>query len=203
MSDFFIPYVVDKTHNGERVYDIYSRLLKDRVIFLNGPVNEHTSKSICAQLLFLQHQDAQKDISLYINSPGGSVIDGFAIYDTMQYISCDVSTLCIGHAASMGAFLLMAGTKGKRYALPNSTIMIHQVSSGFRGQATDIEIHAKETLRIKKKLNNIYVEITGKDYDTVVRAMERDRFLTPLEAKDFGIIDEVLTKQKKENKEAS
>ena len=198
MSDFFIPYVVDKTHNGERVYDIYSRLLKDRVIFLNGTVNEHTAKSICAQLLFLQHQDAQKDISLYINSPGGSVIDGFAIYDTMQYISCDVSTFCIGHAASMGAFLLMAGTKGKRYALPNSTIMIHQVSSGFRGQATDIEIHAKETLRIKKQLNNIYVEITGKDYDTVVKAMERDRFLTPIEAKDFGIIDEVLTKQKKE-----
>ena len=188
----FIPYVVDNKDHG-RAYDIYSRLLKDRVIFLNGEIDNYTSRSICAQLLFLQHDDSKKDISLYINSPGGSVIDGLAIFDTMQFISCKVSTYCIGQAASMGAFLLMAGEKGQRYALPNSSIMIHQVSAGFRGQATDIEIHANHILRLKKQLNQIYVDITGKSYQEILDSMERDRFLSPEEAKDFGIIDQVLT----------
>jgi ATP-dependent Clp protease protease subunit len=186
-----IPSVVSKTSEGERVYDIYSRLLKDRIIFLGDEVNDTTASLVVAQLLFLEAEDPDKDIYLYINSPGGVVTAGMAIYDTMQYIKPDVCTVCIGMAASMGAFLLAAGAKGKRYALPNSEIMIHQPLGGTRGQATDIEIHTKNILDTKKRLNTILSERTGKDYKTICKDTERDNFMTAEEAKEYGLIDEV------------
>ena len=186
-----IPSVVSKTSEGERVYDIYSRLLTDRIIFLGDEVNDTTASLVVAQLLFLEAEDPDKDIYLYINSPGGVVTAGMAIYDTMQYIKPDVCTVCIGMAASMGAFLLAAGAKGKRYALPNSEIMIHQPLGGTRGQATDIEIHTKNILDTKKRLNTILSERTGKDYETICKDTERDNFMTAEEAKEYGLIDEV------------
>ena len=186
-----IPSVVSKTSEGERVYDIYSRLLKDRIIFLGDEVNDTTASLVVAQLLFLEAEDPDKDIYLYINSPGGVVTAGMAIYDTMQYIKPDVCTVCIGMAASMGAFLLAAGAKGKRYALPNSEIMIHQPLGGTRGQATDIEIHTKNILDTKKRLNTILSERTDKDYETICKDTERDNFMTAEEAKEYGLIDEV------------
>ena len=188
----YIPYVVEQSNHGERSYDIFSRLLNDRIILLHDQVNSATASVVVAQLLYLEGQDPDKDIYLYINSPGGSVSDGMAIYDTMQYIKCDVSTICTGMAASMGAFLLSSGAKGKRIALPNSEIMIHQPLGGFQGQATDVDIHAREMLRIKERLNTMLAENTGKSYDEVVRATERDNFLTPEQALEFGIIDRVL-----------
>lgn len=187
-----VPYVVEQDGRGERSYDIYSRLLKDRIIFLGDEVNDQTASLIVAQMLFLEADDPDKDIHLYINSPGGSVTAGMAIYDTMQYIKADVSTICVGMAASMGAFLLAAGAKGKRFALPNSTVMIHQPLGGTRGQATDIEIHTKYLLSIKEKLNTILAERTGQDIETVKANTERDNFMTADEAKDFGLIDEVI-----------
>ena len=190
-----IPYVVEQTNRGERSYDIYSRLLNDRRIMLTEEVNNATASVIVAQLLFLEGQDATKDISLYINSPGGSVTDGMAIYDTMQYIKCDVSTICMGMAASMGAFLLAAGAKGKRYALPNSDIMIHQPLGGAQGQATDIMIHAEHIVRTKKKLNTILAEKTGQPYDVIVRDTERDNFMTAQQAMEYGLIDKVITQR--------
>ena len=190
-----IPYVVEQTNRGERSYDIYSRLLNDRIIMLTEEVNNATASVIVAQLLFLEGQDATKDISLYINSPGGSVTDGMAIYDTMQYIKCDVSTICMGMAASMGAFLLAAGAKGKRYALPNSDIMIHQPLGGAQGQATDIMIHAEHIVRTKKKLNTILAEKTGQPYDVIVRDTERDNFMTAQQAREYGLIDKVITQR--------
>jgi ATP-dependent Clp protease protease subunit len=191
--NYLIPMVVEQTNRGERSYDIYSRLLKERIIFLTGPVNEMVSTLVCAQLLFLESENPNKDIAFYINSPGGLVTAGLAIYDTMQYIRPDVSTLCIGQAASMGSLLLSAGAKGKRYSLPNSRIMVHQPSGGFQGQATDIEIHAREILALRKRLNEIYAKHTGQAIKIIEDAMERDRFLAPEEAKDFGIVDEVVT----------
>lgn len=188
-----VPMVVETTNRGERAYDIYSRLLKERIIFLTGPVEDNVSSLICAQLLFLESENPTKDISFYINSPGGVVTSGLAIYDTMRYIRPDVSTVCIGQAASMGSLLLAAGTKGKRYALPNARIMIHQPSGGFQGQATDIEIHAKEILSLRARLNQIYVDHTGQDLETIEKAMERDNFMEPEDAKTFGLIDEVVT----------
>lgn len=187
-----VPYVVEQDGRGERSYDIYSRLLKDRIIFLGDEVNDATASLVVAQLLFLEADDPDKDIHLYINSPGGSVTAGMAIYDTMQYIKPDVSTMCIGMAASMGAFLLAAGAKGKRYALPNSTVMIHQPLGGSRGQATDVEIHTKFLLNTKKKLNEILAERTGQPLDIVKENTERDNFMTSYEAKNFGLIDEVV-----------
>ncbi|MCW8861197.1 MAG: ATP-dependent Clp endopeptidase proteolytic subunit ClpP [Rhodospirillales bacterium] len=187
-----IPMVIETTNRGERAYDIYSRLLKERIIFLTGGVNDAVSSVICAQLLFLEAENPTKDISFYINSPGGIVTSGLAIYDTMRYIRPDVSTVCIGQAASMGSLLLTAGTKGKRYALPNARIMVHQPSGGFQGQATDIEIHAREILSLRSRLNNIYVEHTGQDIKDIEDAVERDRFLSPEDAVDFGLIDEVV-----------
>lgn len=191
-----VPIVVENTGRGERSYDIYSRLLKDRIILLGSEVNDYVASLICAQLLFLESQDPEKEISLYINSPGGSVTSGLAIFDTMQYITAPVSTVCIGLAASMGAFLLAAGEKGKRFALPNSQIMIHQPSGGFRGQATDIEIHAREILRLKDRLNHILADKTGRSFEEVVNATERDNYLTPEESLDFGIIDKILVSRK-------
>ena len=188
----YIPYVIEREGNTERSYDLYSLLLKDRIIFLNGEVNEATANSVVAQMLFLEAQDPNKDIQLYINSPGGSVIDGFAIYDTMNHIKCDVSTICVGMAASMGAFLLSSGTKGKRFALPNSEVMIHQVSSGCRGQATDMLITMEHTLRLKKKLTEILAKNTGKEYDIVYQDCERDNWKTAEEAKEYGLIDAVI-----------
>ncbi|MBQ7460019.1 MAG: ATP-dependent Clp endopeptidase proteolytic subunit ClpP [Oscillospiraceae bacterium] len=190
-----VPYVVEQTSRGERSYDIFSRLLNDRIIFLGEEVNDTTASLVVAQLLYLEAQDPDKDIQFYINSPGGSVTAGMAIYDTMQYIKPDVSTICVGLAASMGAFLLAAGAKGKRIALPNSEIMIHQPSGGFQGQATDIRIHAENILRIKDNLNRILAENTGKDIDTVRVATERDNFMSAEEAVEFGIIDKVITKR--------
>jgi len=190
-----IPYVVEQTSRGERSYDIFSRLLNDRIVFLGEEVNDVSAGIVVAQLLYLEAQDPDKDISFYINSPGGSVSAGFAIYDTMQYIKPDVSTICVGLAASMGAFLLAAGAKGKRIALPNSEIMIHQPSGGFQGQATDINIHAQNILRIKDNLNRILAENTGKPLDVVREATERDNFMTAEEAKAFGIIDQVIVKR--------
>ena len=190
-----VPYVVEQTSRGERSYDIFSRLLNDRIIMLNDEVNSASASLVVAQLLYLEGQDSSKDISLYINSPGGSVTDGLAIYDTMQYIKCDVSTICMGMAASMGAFLLSAGTKGKRYALPNADIMIHQPSGGARGQATDIEIHANHILRTKKKLNEILSANTGQPYDVIARDTERDNFMTAQQALEYGLIDKVLDKR--------
>lgn len=187
-----VPMVVEQTNRGERAYDIYSRLLKERIIFLVGPVEDHVSSLICAQLLFLESENPTKDISFYINSPGGIVTAGLAIYDTMQYIRPDVSTVCIGQAASMGSLLMTAGAPGKRYSLPNSRIMIHQPSGGYQGQATDIEIHAREILSLRSRLNEIYVKHTGQDLASIESAMERDKYMSPEEAKAFGIIDEVV-----------
>jgi len=187
-----VPMVVEQSNKGERAYDIYSRLLKERIIFLVGPINDNVASLVTAQLLFLESEDPKKEINLYINSPGGLVTAGLGIYDTMQYIKPDVSTLCIGQAASMGSFLLAAGKKGKRLSLPNSRIMVHQPSAGFQGQATDIEIHAKEVLALKNRLNEIYSKHTGKEVDDVKKALERDNFMTPELAKEFGLIDEVV-----------
>ncbi len=187
-----VPMVVETTNRGERAYDIYSRLLKERIIFLTGAVEDHVSSVICAQLLFLESENPKKDISIYINSPGGVVTSGLAIYDTMQYIRPDVSTVVIGQAASMGSLLVAAGAEGKRYALPNARIMIHQPSGGFQGQATDIEIHAREILSLRERLNQIYVDHTGQKLADIEDAMERDRFLSPEDAKEFGLVDEVV-----------
>ena len=187
-----VPYVVEQTNRGERSYDIFSRLLNDRIIMLNEEVNSATASLVVAQLLYLEGQDPNKDISLYINSPGGSVTDGMAIYDTMQYIKCDVSTICMGMAASMGAFLLAAGTKGKRYALPNADILIHQPSGGAQGQATDIEIHTKHILHTKQKLNEILAKNTGQPLDVIKQDTERDNFMTAQQALEYGLIDKVI-----------
>ena len=188
-----IPMVVEQSNRGERAYDIYSRLLKERIIFLTGPVFDEVASVVCAQLLYLEADNPSKDISFYINSPGGVVTAGLAIYDTMQYIRPDVSTVCFGQAASMGSLLLTAGAKGKRYALPHSRIMIHQPSGGFQGQATDIEIHAREILDLRERLNQIYVEHTGQDLSVIEDNMERDKFMSPETAREFGLIDEVVT----------
>ncbi len=190
-----IPMVVEQSSKGERAYDIYSRLLKERIIFLTGQINDNVASLVTAQLLFLEAEDPKKEIYLYINSPGGLVTSGLGIYDTIQYIKPDVSTLCIGQAASMGSFLLAAGTKGKRFSLPNSRIMVHQPSAGFQGQATDIEIHANEVLALKKRLNEIYSKHTGKSVDDIKSALERDNFMTADAAKSFGLIDEVVEKR--------
>ena len=190
-----IPMVVEQTGRGERAFDIYSRLLKERIIFLVGPVNDHMASLISAQLLFLESENPEKEIFLYINSPGGVVSDGLAIYDTMQFIQSPASTLCFGLAASMGSFLLAAGEKGKRFALPNSRIMVHQPSAGFRGQATDIEIHAKEILDQKANLNQLYANHTGQPVEKIEEALERDNFMSPDDAKKFGIIDDIQSKR--------
>ena len=190
-----VPMVVEQSNRGERAYDIYSRLLKERVIFLTGQINDNVASLVTAQLLFLEAEDPKKEIFLYINSPGGLVTAGLGIYDTMQYIKPDISTLCIGQAASMGSFLLAAGTKGKRFSLPNSRIMVHQPSAGFQGQATDIEIHANEVLSLKKRLNEIYSKHTGKSVNEIKTALERDNFMTAETAKVFGLIDEVVEKR--------
>ena len=191
-----VPMVVEQSNKGERAYDIYSRLLKERIIFLVGPINDNVASLVTAQLLFLESEDPKKEINLYINSPGGLVTAGLGIYDTMQYIKPDVSTLCIGQAASMGSFLLAAGKKGKRFSLPNSRIMVHQPSAGFQGQATDIEIHAKEILSLKERLNKIYSKHTGKTVENISQALERDHFMTAEDAKKFGLIDSVVEKRK-------
>ena len=190
-----IPMVVEQSSRGERAYDIYSRLLKERIVFLVGTINDNIASLVTAQLLFLESENPKKEISLYINSPGGLVTAGLGIYDTMQYIKPDVSTLCIGQAASMGSFLLAAGEKGKRFSLPNSRIMVHQPSAGFQGQATDIEIHANEVLSLKKRLNQIYSKHTGKSEDEIKIALERDNFMTSENAKEFGLIDQVVEKR--------
>ena len=190
-----IPMVVEQSNRGERAYDIYSRLLKERIVFLVGPVNDSVSTLVTAQLLYLESENPKKEISFYINSPGGLVTSGLGIYDTMQYIKPPVSTLCIGQASSMGSFLLSAGEKGKRFSLPNSRIMVHQPSAGYQGQATDIEIHAKEILALKDRLNKIYSKHTKKSELEIKKALERDKFMTPTEAKDFGLIDEVVEKR--------
>ena len=190
-----VPMVVEQSNKGERAYDIYSRLLKERIIFLVGQINDSVASLITAQLLFLESENPKKEIYLYINSPGGLVTAGLGIYDTIQYIKPDVSTLCIGQAASMGSFLLAAGTKGKRFSLPNSRIMVHQPSAGFQGQATDIEIHANEVLSLKKRLNEIYSKHTGKSVEDIKKALERDNFMPPETAKEFGLIDEVVEKR--------
>ena len=190
-----VPMVVEQSNKGERAYDIYSRLLKERIIFLTGQINDNVASLVTAQLLFLEAEDPKKEIYLYINSPGGLVTAGLGIYDTMQYVKPDISTLCIGQAASMGSFLLAAGTKGKRFSLPNARVMVHQPSAGFQGQVTDIEIHANEVSSLKKRLNEIYSRHTGKTVDEVKSALERDNFMTAEVAKDFGLIDEVVEKR--------
>jgi len=190
-----IPMVVEQSSRGERAYDIYSRLLKERIVFVVGPINDTVASLVTAQLLFLESEDPKKEISLYINSPGGLVTAGLGIYDTIQYIKPEVNTLCIGQAASMGSFLLAAGAKGKRFSLPNSRIMVHQPSAGFQGQATDIEIHANEVLSLKKRLNEIYSKHTGKSVEEIKVSLERDNFMTPDNAKDFGLIDKVVDKR--------
>ena len=190
-----VPTVIEQSGRGERAFDIYSRLLKERIVFVVGPINDHVASLVTAQLLFLESEDPKKDIFLYINSPGGLVTSGLGIYDTMQYIRPDVSTLCIGQAASMGSFLLAAGTKGKRFSLPNSRIMVHQPSAGYQGQATDIEIHANEVLSLKKRLNEIYSKHTGKTVEEIKSALERDNFMTPDAGKEFGLIDKVVSKR--------
>lgn len=190
-----VPMVVEQTSRGERSYDIYSRLLKERIIFLVGPIDDNVANLVVAQMLFLESENPDKDINLYINSPGGAVTAGLAIYDTMQFVKPDVSTMCTGQAASAGSLLLMAGAKNKRYALPNSRIMIHQPSGGAQGQATDIEIQAKEILFVRKRLNEIYAEHTGRPVDEIAHDMERDRFMSPVEAKDYGLIDKVVDKR--------
>ena len=191
-KSYMIPYVVEQTGKGERTYDIYSRLLLDRIVFISGEVNDEMANAICAQLLFLQSQDAKKEISVYVNSPGGSVTAGLAIYDTMQFVKCPIATYCIGQAASMGAVLLSAGTKGRRFSLPNARIMVHQPSGGAEGKATDIEITAKEILRLKEVLNGILAKHSGKKLADVVRDTERDYFMSAEEAKEWGLVDEVL-----------
>ncbi len=190
-----VPMVVEQSNRGERAYDIYSRLLKERIVFVVGPINDNVASLVTAQLLFLESEEPKKEISLYINSPGGLVTAGLGIYDTMQYIKPDVSTLCIGQAASMGSFLLAAGAKGKRFSLPNSRIMVHQPSAGYQGQATDIEIHANEVMSLKKRLNEIYSKHTKKTVEEIKSALERDHFMTPDNAKDFGLIDKVVEKR--------
>jgi len=190
-----VPMVVEQSNKGERAYDIYSRLLKERIIFLTGQINDNVASLVTAQLLFLEAEDPKKEIYLYINSPGGLVTAGLGIYDTMQYVKPDISTLCIGQAASMGSFLLAAGTKGKRFSLPNSRVMVHQPSAGFQGQVTDIEIHANEVSSLKKRLNEIYSKHTGKSVDEVRSALERDNFMTADVARDFGLIDAVVEKR--------
>ena len=190
-----IPMVVEQSSRGDRAYDIFSRLLKERIVFVVGPINDSVASLVTAQMLFLESENPKKDIFMYINSPGGLVTAGLGIYDTMQYIKPEISTLCIGQAASMGSFLLAAGTKGKRFSLPNSRIMVHQPSAGFQGQATDIEIHANEVLSLKKRLNEIYSKHTGKSVEDIKSALERDNFMTPDAAKDFGLIDKVVDKR--------
>lgn len=187
-----VPMVVEQTNRGERAYDIFSRLLKERIIFVNGPVEDSMAMLVCAQLLFLEAENPKKEIAMYINSPGGVVTSGMAIYDTMQYIHSPVSTLCMGQAASMGSLLLTAGAKGHRYALPNARIMVHQPSGGFQGQASDIERHAQDIIKMKRRLNEIYVKHTGNDYDTIEKTLDRDHFMTAQEALDFGLIDRVI-----------
>ena len=194
-SNALVPMVVETTNRGERAYDIYSRLLKERIVFLTGPVEDNVASLVCAQLLFLESENPKKDIAFYINSPGGIVTSGLAIYDTMQYIKPAISTVCIGQAASMGSLLLAAGEKAARFALPNSRIMIHQPSGGAQGQATDIEIQAKEILDLRKRLNDIYVAHTGQDFKVIEEAVERDRYMSPEEAKKFGLIDQVVDKR--------
>lgn len=196
-----VPMVIEQTARGERSFDIYSRLLKERIIFLTGPVNDYVSSLVCAQLLFLEAENPTKDIFFYINSPGGVVTSGLAMYDTMQYIKCDVATLCFGQACSMGSLLLAAGAAGKRYSLPNSRIMVHQPSGGAQGQATDIEIHAKEILNLRQRLNEIYVKHTGKKLNQIEEALERDRFMSPEEAKAFGLIDQIVEKKPTDEKD--
>ena len=197
LNNTLVPMVVEQTNRGERSYDIYSRLLKERIIFLTGPVNDQVASLICAQLLFLESESPTKDIAFYINSPGGVVTSGLAVYDTMKYIRPDISTVCIGQAASMGSLLLAAGHFGKRFALPNARIMIHQPSGGFQGQAADIEIQAREILALRSRLNHIYKEHTGKDIEVIEHAMDRDNYMTAEESKDFGIIDNVVIKRPK------
>lgn len=194
-ANYLVPTVVEQTNKGERAFDIYSRLLKERIIFLSGPVNDQVSSLVVAQLLFLESEDPKKDIYFYINSPGGIVTSGLAMYDTMQYIGPDVATICIGQAASMGSLLLAAGAPGKRFCLPNSRIMIHQPSGGYSGQATDIEIHAQEIISLKKRLNEIYVKHTGQKLSAIEKSMERDNFMTAEKAKEFGLIDQVIDKR--------
>ncbi|TDA70030.1 MAG: ATP-dependent Clp endopeptidase proteolytic subunit ClpP [Clostridia bacterium] len=191
----FVPMVVEQTNRGERAYDIYSRLLKDRIVFIGSPIDDHVANLVIAQLLFLEAEDPEKDISLYVNSPGGSITSGMAIFDTMNYIRPDVSTICVGLAASMAAFLMAAGAKGKRFALPHSEIMIHQPMGGAQGQAVDIEIHTKRILRVKQDLNTILAEITGKPLEQIERDTDRDHFMTPEEARDYGLIDRVITRR--------
>ena len=198
-TSMLVPMVIEQTARGERSYDIYSRLLKERIIFISGQVEDHMSTLVCAQLLFLESENPKKDIYLYINSPGGVVTSGLAMYDTMQYIKPDVATVCIGQACSMGSLLLCAGAPGKRYSLPNSRIMVHQPSGGAQGQATDIEIQAKEILSLRKRLNEIYVKHTGKKINQIEEALERDRFMAPEEAKAFGLIDNIVEKQPFDN----
>jgi ATP-dependent Clp protease protease subunit len=202
MTDFadthmntLVPMVVEQTNRGERAYDIYSRLLKERIVFVTGPIEDHLASLITAQLLFLEAENPKKEISMYINSPGGVVTSGMAIYDTMQFIRPPVATLCIGQAASMGSLLLAAGEKGMRYALPNARILLHQPSGGFQGQASDIERHAEDIIKMKRRLNEVYVRHTGKDYDTIERSLDRDYFLSADDAKAFGIVDEVIAKR--------
>ena len=190
-----IPMVVEQSGRGERAYDIYSRLLKERIVFLVGTINDNVASLVTAQLLYLESEDPKKEIYFYINSPGGMVTAGLGVYDTMQYIKPDVSTFCIGQASSMGSFLLTAGAKGKRFSLPNSRIMVHQPSAGFQGQATDIEIHANEILFLKKRLNEIYANHTGRTIDEIKKALERDKFMNPKDAKEFGLIDKVVEKR--------
>ena len=202
IKNYLTPYVIEQTNQGERSYDIYSRLLAERIIFLVGEVDDSLAASITAQLLYLEAMDTEKDIQIYINSPGGSVSAGLAIYDTMQYIKCDVSTNCIGLAASMGSFLLAGGTKGKRFALPNAEVMIHQVLGGAQGQATDVEITTKHLLRTKEKLNRMLAENTGRDYEVVCAATERDNWMSAQEALEFGMIDKVMTIREKDEEES-
>jgi ATP-dependent Clp protease, protease subunit len=200
--NMLVPMVVETTNRGERAYDIYSRLLRERIIFLTGHVHDGVSALVCAQLLFLEAENPKKDIFFYINSPGGVVSSGLAIYDTMQYIRCEVSTVCVGQAASMGSLLLAAGAPGKRYCLPNARVMVHQPSGGVQGQATDIEIHAREILALRQRLNEIYVHHTGQKIEAIEKALERDRFMTAVEAKEFGIIDQVVAKRPEPVEEA-
>ncbi|MEL6244220.1 MAG: ATP-dependent Clp protease proteolytic subunit [Pseudomonadota bacterium] len=191
----YVPYVVEQTSRGERGYDIYSRLLKERIIFITGPIDDGTATTVTAQLLYLESENPKKDIAIYINSPGGYVTSGLAIYDTMQYIRCPISTVCIGQAASMGSLLLAAGQKDMRVALPNARVMVHQPSGGYRGVATDIERHAEEIIELKRRLNEIYVKHTGQDYDTIERKLDRDTFMTAEEAAEFGIVDKVYERR--------
>ena len=200
MTDFIIPTVIEQTHRGERGWDIFSRLLKDRIVFLGTPVDDQIANIIVAQMLFLESEDPDKDIMLYINSPGGLVTAGMMIYDTMQYVRCDVATICMGQAASMAAWLLAAGTKGKRYSLPNARIMLHQPLGGFQGQATDIDIHAKEILKIRDRMNELLAKHTGHPIEKVKHDTERDFFMSAAEAKEYGVIDEILIKKKEEKK---